>query len=221
MSRRCASDRHGVGSAWTGLGLETRRGPSRAYTLSSGGGWRLSGMTVDSVSREGHVELKTAGGQAHLDILLLLRVHPHSGRILSGLVALAGIDVVRVGLNGSLTLIHGGLLGVDRQVGRVGERHVTIGLCMARWRRCSCRGSVAKERQQMGEVKVVEVGERGRSELNVVAQPQGLAACGCACLRRTLKCFLDSRHFSTTDFLSPIDSEIVDLNRRTSQEMRA
>jgi hypothetical protein len=47
--------------------------------------------------------------QAHLDILLLLGVHPHLGHILGGLMALAGIDVVRVGLDGSLTLIHDGL----------------------------------------------------------------------------------------------------------------
>jgi hypothetical protein len=73
-------------------------------------------------------------------------------------MALAGIDVVRVGLDGSLTLIHGGLWVVDRQVGRVGERHVTISLYVARWRRWSCRGSVATE----DKTSEVGVGERER-----------------------------------------------------------
>jgi hypothetical protein len=158
MSRQCASDRHGVGSVWSGLGLETHRGPFRACTLSSGGGWRPSGTTVDSVSREGSHGVVQSMGQAHLDVLLLLGVHSHLGRILSGLVALARIDIVRVGLDGSLTLIHGGLWVVDRQVGRVGERHVTISLNVARWRRYSCRGGVATE----DKTSEVGVGERER-----------------------------------------------------------
>lgn len=62
MSRRCADGRHGIGSAWTGLGLETRREISRACTPSSGGGWRLSGTTVDNVNVESHVEVV---GQGH------------------------------------------------------------------------------------------------------------------------------------------------------------
>jgi len=94
---------------------------------------------------EGSRGVEEGGKWAHLDILLLLGVHPHLGHILGGLMALAGIDVVRVGLNGSLTLIHGGLWVVDRQVGRVGERHVTVNLCVARGRRYSCRGGVATE----------------------------------------------------------------------------
>lgn len=132
MSRRCAGDRHGIGSAWTGLGLGTRRGSFRACIPSSGGGWRLSGTTVDSVNRESHVEVGRQKDKTHLDILLLLGVHPHLGRILGGLVALAGIDVVRVGLDGSLTVVHGGLVRVDREVGRGGERHVTNSWCAAK-----------------------------------------------------------------------------------------
>lgn len=78
------------------------------------------------------MEIGRQGQKTDLDILLLLGVHPHLGRILGGLVALAGIDVVRVGLDGPLTLIHGGLVRVDREVGRVGERHVTNSWCAAK-----------------------------------------------------------------------------------------
>lgn len=78
------------------------------------------------VSRKEARESAEMGERNYLDILFLFRVHSHLRGILAGLVALAGVDVVRVGLDGSLALIHGGSGGRDRQVGRVGERHVTI-----------------------------------------------------------------------------------------------
>jgi hypothetical protein len=62
---------------------------------------------------------------AHLDVLFLFRVHPHLRQILRGVQALAGIHILGIGLDGSLALVHAGLVGGDRQVGRVGERHVT------------------------------------------------------------------------------------------------
>lgn len=70
--------------------------------------------------------------ETHVDILLFLGVHSHLGRILGGLMALAGIDVVGIGLDGSLTLVHGGLVRVNREIGRVGERHVTNSWCAAK-----------------------------------------------------------------------------------------
>lgn len=59
---------------------------------------------------------------SYLYVLFLLGIHAGLGAILASLLALVGIEVVRVRLDGSLALIHL-VLGGDRQVGRVGEPH--------------------------------------------------------------------------------------------------